>query len=236
MNTSLSADRVHVFYGRISEFQLVDSLSLLSDEELLRAERYLLPEDKHRYIISKSVLKRLIIHFLTIENKHIRIGFTENGKPFLKDYPELHFNTSHSEDGFAIAFASGKEIGVDLEHRQRVLNIPALERFLFTNDELKLVHKLEHSRKQEVFIKSWTRKEALLKSGGEGLTKSMNSLEVSFIPNKQFSLKTEDGLNTHEWFLESFTLMNDYAGAIAVKGRINDVCYTRIDQSTFLIN
>lgn len=233
MNASLSLDLAHVFYGRISEFEPVDSLSLLSDEELARAERYLLPEDKHRYIISKSILKRLIVHFLKIENRDIRIDFTENGKPFLVDHPELNFNASHSDDAFALAFASGKEIGVDIENRLRVLNIPALERFLFTSDELKVVEKLEKNQKQEVFIESWTRKEALLKSGGEGLTKAMNSLEVSFLQDKQFSLKNEYESNANEWFLESFTLMNEYAGAIAVKGSINEVCYTRIDQSTF---
>lgn len=233
MSASLSADPVHVFYGRISEFESVDWLSRLSEEELARAARYLLPEDKHRYIISKSILRRLIIHFLKIENKDIRIGFREHGKPFLVDYPELKFNTSHSEDAFAIAFASGKEIGVDIENRQRVLNIPALERFLFTSDELKVAENLEQNRKQEVFIKSWTRKEALLKSGGEGLTKSMNSLEVSFLQEKQFSLKTDDALNASEWFLESFTLLNEYLGAVAVKGSVNEVRYTRIDPSTF---
>jgi 4'-phosphopantetheinyl transferase len=233
MSASFSSDRVNIFYGRISEFEPVDSLPVLSDEELARADRYLLPQDKHRYIISKSILKRLISRFLNIEEKNIRIDLTKNGKPFLAGSPDFQFNTSHSDDAFAIGFTSGKEIGIDIENRQRVPNIPALERFLFTTDELKIVQQLEESRKQEVFIESWTRKEALLKSGGEGLTKSMNCLEVSFMQHKQFSLETEDQLHKTEWFLESFTLMNEYLGAVAVKGKINEVCYTRIDRSTF---
>ena len=39
---------------------------------------------------------------------------TENGKPYIKNYPDYHFNISHSNGAVAIAF-SDYPVGVDIE-------------------------------------------------------------------------------------------------------------------------
>ena len=230
----LQVDHAYVFYGRISEHHPDDALSFLSDEEIRRAENYLLPADRQRSVVSRSVLKQLVARFLEIQEAEVRVDYAGNGKPFLRDYSELQFNVSHSDDAFAIGITPGKEIGIDLENLQRIPAVSALERFLFTDAELQLFQLLDESQRNAVFIRSWTRKEALLKASGDGLTKAMSDLEIAFIEDNRFSLEmTEDQGNKTDWFLEHFNGMDTCLGALAVKGNVKEVHYTALGSSAF---
>ncbi|MBQ6847754.1 MAG: 4'-phosphopantetheinyl transferase superfamily protein [Clostridia bacterium] len=105
----------------------------------------------------------------------------ENGKPFLKDYPDFHFNISHSEDLIAVAF-SDAPVGVDIE-KKRSVNLKIADRF-FTSDEQKSVTDTDS------FFYVWTRKEAILKQKGESLG---NIKKYSVINNKNIKTFTADG-------------------------------------------
>ena len=51
-----------------------------------------------------------------------RLEKTRRGKPFLKDYPHIHFNISHCSGMVACGFSSGP-LGLDLE-KVKILNLP----------------------------------------------------------------------------------------------------------------
>lgn len=76
-------------------------------------------------------------------------SFTPEGKPFLADYPEIHFSISHCKAGIAVAVDS-KPIGIDIEVRDR-----------------KPLFKPEDGSD---FFAWWTRMEALVKMRGTGIT------------------------------------------------------------------
>ncbi len=106
---------------------------------------------------------------------------TEEGKPFLKDYPEFHFNISHSDNLAAVAF-SNTSIGVDIE-KKRSVNLKIADRF-FAADEQKTV------TDPDSFFYVWTRKEALLKQKGEGLK---NITKYSVLKNDNIKTIITDG-------------------------------------------
>lgn len=238
MNDTLSGDQSLVFYGTISTFQNVDCLPFLSEEEITRAQQYLLPFDKSRYLISRVILKRLLSRFLNMDEQEIQFRYGKNGKPFLFGNSDLQFNISHSGDAFVMGFTLEKEIGIDVESLQRIPNISALESFLFTPAELKSFQRLNQNLQPEAFISSWTRKEALLKASGDGLTKAMNTLDLSSIKDKHFSIETANEFpeNKTDWFLESYSLMDNYRGAVAVKGGIDAIQYIPINESILEFN
>jgi 4'-phosphopantetheinyl transferase len=230
MKEALSTDEVLVFYGRISDFQDEQCLSVLSKEEIIRADQYLLPLDKQRYIISRAILKHLLSRFSGVNEQEILLASGKNGKPFWSNPFEIRFNLSHAGDGLVIGLSLEKEVGIDMERLDRIPNIPALETFLFTPSELELFHNLDPSLKQETFITAWTRKEAVLKASGEGLTKAMNELDVAFIKEKNFLMgKTA-------WFLESFTLMENYRGAVAGECQTKIVQYRSMNELNLQFN
>ncbi len=105
----------------------------------------------------------------------------ENGKPYFKNYPDFHFNISHSKLFLAIAF-SDSPVGVDIEEIRDV-NLQIANRY-FSENERQFVKDIES------FFYVWTRKEAYLKRTGDGLRTCLSALDVLDDKNiKTFNMK-----------------------------------------------
>ena len=74
----------------------------------------------------------------------------DNGKPYFPDFPDLHFNLSHSH-GAAVCALSDAPIGIDVEVVR-----PAPRR-------------LSGGMEDEAFFRLWTAQEATVKYTGEGM-------------------------------------------------------------------
>ena len=97
-----------------------------------------------------------------------RIEKNEHGKPFLPDYPHIHFNLSHCRGLVLCGFSDG-EIGVDAE-LIRPYNGRAAKR-IFSPGEMEIAEKSDCP--DEAFFRIWTLKEALGKCIGTGLFSSL---------------------------------------------------------------
>lgn len=111
----------------------------------------------------------------------------EYGKPFLKAYPDIHFNISHGSD-IAVCAVSNQTVGADIEKIHDFT--PAIFRKVFTPEEKAFYEKMavdEHAGK-EWFFRFWTLKESRIKHAGMGLSMSLTdfsfSFDVSQIPYK----------------------------------------------------
>ena len=93
------------------------------------------------------------------------------GKPYLKDYPGVQFNLSHS-GGWGVCALSKTAVGVDVE-MVRPLRQQVAKRF-FTPVEQEWLSK----RPAEEFFRLWTRKESFTKALGKGLTLPLDSFSV----------------------------------------------------------
>ena len=113
--------------------------------------------------------------------KNTLFSFTPSGKPYLQDYPDFHFNISHSGEFTALAL-SDSQVGVDIE-KLRDINLKIADRY-FTDDEKAYV------KDNKSFFYIWTRKEAYLKMTGEGL-KGLRTCNI--LDNKKIkTFETED--------------------------------------------
>ena len=97
--------------------------------------------------------------------------YGEHGKPFIKGHPEIHFNISHCKEAVACV-TSPRPVGIDVEsirsYRESLVH--------YTMNE-KEVGQIERAERPDVeFIRLWTRKEAMLKLTGEGLTNDLKSV------------------------------------------------------------
>ena len=118
--------------------------------------------DKTKKAVSKCAyefLFSLAQKWLNIDTKP-RLTNESNGKPFFEDYPNFHFNISHSENLIAVAVADSP-VGVDIE-KKREANLKIAERFFSEREK-------DFAKDSDSFFYVWTRKEALLKRTGEGL-------------------------------------------------------------------
>ena len=106
-------------------------------------------------------------------------AFNEFGKPSLPNLP-IHFSLSHCKDAVACA-VSDHNIGIDMENV--VSYNPDVARRVCTAAELEM---LTQSEDQDAdFIKLWTKKEAISKYEGMGV-----SLPFSEIATDRYSLST----------------------------------------------
>ena len=88
-----------------------------------------------------------------------------HGKPYLRDYPDVHFSLSHSGD-YAMCAISDSPIGCDI---QKISDTrPQVARRFFTQAEQLYLQGSEDP--QVEFTRIWTRKESYVKMKGLGIS------------------------------------------------------------------
>ncbi|MEL0028499.1 MAG: 4'-phosphopantetheinyl transferase superfamily protein, partial [Perlucidibaca sp.] len=91
----------------------------------------------------------------------------------------LSFNYSHSRHWLALAWSREPgEIGVDIEDLGRGQSFEALARRYFHADELTTWLAAPADQREAVWLRTWTRKEAVLKAHGLGLRLALNTLDT----------------------------------------------------------
>jgi 4'-phosphopantetheinyl transferase len=112
------------------------------------------------------------------------LGFAygPNGKPALADnlQKQLSFNVSHAGGLAVYAFASGFNVGVDIEEVHPISDLEITASLFLNPDELDEIKGLPNSKKLEHFFKFWTCKEAILKALGTGFTGPVHDILATF--------------------------------------------------------
>lgn len=103
-------------------------------------------------------------------------GYGENGKPYLPDFPRLHFNISHAGE-YAICAVSDNPVGCDIE-KMRPYRQQLAERVLSAEELSQFAAEKDKSSRDTLFFRFWTLKESFLKAFGCGITVQLPS--VSF--------------------------------------------------------
>ncbi len=123
----------------------------------------------------KLLEKALLMEFPQIKMP-IEIEKGSHGKPFLKSYPHIHINVSHTK-GFGICALSTKKVGIDVEMwTTRKYCGKVVDKFHIREREL--YETTEEAEKRELFFRLWVLKESFLKATGVGLSRPLNSFCV----------------------------------------------------------
>lgn len=223
INSLLPPNTLHLYYGLTTDFNLDELLPILSEDELQRVEKIKKEEDKQLYISCRAFLRKILARYLEMKPQDIEFEYGKHGKPSLKGIADIQFSLSHTRELFLLGFARESAVGVDVEYMEREIDIEKLSSYVFSNKELDKFIIADKKLQQELFMNAWTRKEAILKAKGSGLTFPMKEVEVSFLKEEKTQvLSTPWGKNEEkEWFLDSFDLPGGYRAAVAVNGQVN---------------
>lgn len=105
--------------------------------------------------------------------RDLTLAYGDHGKPFLAQYPNLHFNLSHSGT-FAVCAVSNEPVGVDVEticdHGDKVA------RYCYQPKELDWLD--QAADRAHAFTRLWVRKESYIKLTGTGLSREPRSFSV----------------------------------------------------------
>jgi 4'-phosphopantetheinyl transferase len=191
--------------------------NLLSNDERIRAGSYVFPKDTSRFMLCRAMLRLGLAGYLQLDPQKISLASNCHGKLRLVDHPELHFNVTHSDGLGLIAFTTVGEVGIDAERIQRDVEALEIARVCFTRNESALVAAAQTPREQtSVFLSLWTRKEAVLKAAGFGISHGVDLVDVSQPPMGQVRLFNAPGDLTESWWrVDDLKLVDGFIGAVA---------------------
>lgn len=116
-------------------------------------------------------------------NKRTEIGYTVRGKPYLFDYPYIHFNISHCYP-IVVCFVSDKAVGADVQTIVTENDLELIE-LIGSSNEIKGLKNAYNPR--WYFTRLWTLKESYLKMLGRGLDDKLNRYDLGDVNSHRFS-------------------------------------------------
>ncbi len=124
--------------------------------------------------VQSALAYLLLIHALREEGVFTEMpdfGYREHNKPYLKNYPDWHFNLSHCKNAVC-CILSREDVGVDVEEvGEYKENLAA---YISNEEELEMLHNSDNQA--DDFYRLWTRKESVFKLLGSGITKDIKHI------------------------------------------------------------
>ena len=181
---SPSADQIEVvpFSLEIDATELATCEAALSDDERARAARFVKPDLHRRFVAARGRLRQLLAERLHATAAELRFDYNAHGKPRLAGdlAGALEFNLSHSGEAAVAAFSSVGPVGVDIERIRTCVDHRGLARRFFSDAENRLLNDLSGDPQREAFFAIWTRKEAVIKALGVGLSLPLDRFSVGY--------------------------------------------------------
>lgn len=211
------------------------ALSTLSDEECWRAGRFRFDHDRTRFIAARAHLRRLLAANLHCDPAELCFAYNEFGRPALAgDFVTsgLRFNLSHADELCLVAVAWERDIGVDLEVTSKPLDVMALAAQFFSPAEVAALRAVASEARQRAFYTIWTQKEAFIKAMGDGLSRPLDSFDVSPQRRALGSLETR----SDPALGRGFTLLQvdpgpGFAAALAYDGDAGTLRFWTLDET-----
>jgi len=221
---TLPSDEIHIWHGTFSSTQLAELTprNLLSEDETDRLLRFHFEKDRQNFLFCRSMLRILLASYLGDPPAELCFAYSAHGKPTLASSSgSLEFNLSHSNGNFLVAITLGRKVGVDIEFLKRDLNVLEIAQRFFSTAERQAIRALPDTLQHDAFFSCWTRKEAFVKARGEGLSRPLDSFDVSVTPDEEsVSLATRpDNSEADRWTLLSLNCFPGFKAALAVESK-----------------
>jgi 4'-phosphopantetheinyl transferase len=192
---------------------------LLSAEERARSGRFVFERDRHRYVAAHGRLREILAGYVGAAPASLTFASSPSGKPALAEpRTELRFNLSHSRGLALVAVTRGREVGVDLEAIRAVEDLDDLAASCFSPAETRALAAVPEGSRLEAFFDGWTRKEAFVKLLGDGLSRPLDSFDVTLGPGEPARLLRVAGARAADWAIQQVEVGPGYRGALASEG------------------
>lgn len=169
---------ITVVIQKVNSDYLEENFDLLLEKlPVTRREHVLAFKQRHSAIVELAaslLLDDIVKKQNEAVNEFYDVCKDAQGKPYIPQLPDLHFNISHSGDYVAIAYGS-ECVGVDLQ--QIVAYRPKVAKKCCTYDELMWIQQKDIDYR---FTHMWTIKESYAKYTGKGLSEDFKEIQIDF--------------------------------------------------------
>lgn len=170
--------------------------------------------DRKNTLCGKLLLRKALVDFAADAELLATIKYNSFRRPFIEKGPFADFNISHSDELVVCILSDTHRVGIDVE---KIRNI-AIEDFQaqFTARERALLKSADHPL--QMFYDLWTKKEAVVKADGRGLTLPLPHIDVSG------RIVSVDDLN---WSIRKVDIENAYSVHLATNAPCDDYVLTQ---------
>lgn len=183
-----------------------DSVSTYRQQKIAHLKN---AEDKKRSLAAAIALNAALKEY-GLEERMMEYELGKQGKPYFRNYPEIHFSLSHSGD-YAICSIGAHEVGNDIE-RVRSGKEKVTQRF-FAKEELDWIFDAPNDIDNRIF-RIWTMKESFLKVTGHGISLPLNNFAILMRANNDVQIRQNINDKTHyikEYIMpDAFNESDDY--------------------------
>ena len=203
--------------GKLSAFQ-----KLLSEDELLRYQRFRFDRDRHHFLVSHAMLRKVLSSYADVLPHQWQFVLNEHGKPELAashQLPWLRFNLSHTEGLVACVITDTVDCGIDVENRSRRCDYQGIARRMFSPDENRHLQQLDAGQQADYFFRLWTLKEAYVKARGLGLSLSTSKInfKTETVDRITASFDADLDENSQDWLFSLHQPTRQHTLATAVR-------------------
>lgn len=154
--------------------ELLADESVLTEQDHGRASRFRHVIDCRNFTLGRTAVHQLVRPANATKPYAFLLG--DHGKPFLSNCAA--FNLSHSEDWVACTVGPNPLLGIDVETFGRLQDYRAVLSSVVHPAEQRCIEQAEPDQRWALFRRCWTRKEAVLKATGKGLSDDLRSIDV----------------------------------------------------------
>ena len=223
----LGEGEVHVWYCRYDPTapaplgERYDEL--MTAEERARGARFRFDRDRLQHQMTRALVRTTLSRYADVAPEAWRFGAGERGKPFVsgpEGAPRLAFNLSNTHGLIACAVSqSFDEVGIDVEHRERVAEMRRLAEAHFAPPEVSAIRSESEAAIAERFFAYWTLKESYIKARGLGLAIPLEQFWFQLDDAAEVRIEMDERLGDEpdDWWFGRYSLVDDYRLALAVR-------------------
>lgn len=223
--TPFPKDDVHVRAVKLAEScPVLPALRrFLSPEEKVRHDRFHSRHDRDQFALGRGGLRVLLARYCRSSPAEVPLRLTPEGKPVLPagTNPDgWMFNVAHADGLVVWAFARDRLVGIDTEPVRPLAEEAGVVADYFTPAEVEAYRALPEGERTRGFLRAWTRKEAVLKAAGVGLTEGLAHFVVSLGPDEPACVLRGEpgGIDASRWSLHDLKIDPGHITALAVLG------------------
>jgi 4'-phosphopantetheinyl transferase len=225
---ALGEGEIHLWMIEIRAQDVDDArhAEYLAPAERARAARFRSEADRACFVQRRAALRMILAGYFGIAPRDVAFTVNEFGKPSVsapRAAGGLSFNTSHSGTVAVIAVARSGRIGIDVEQLRPLVDAESIAARFFAAGEAAALAALHPHDRIAGFFNAWTRKEAVVKAVGGGLSIPLDSFEVSLRPHEPPEILRWDipGAAPQRWRIHHIEPAPGYVGAMAVDREAN---------------
>ena len=212
------ADEIHLWFMDLEELAGSLSLALGSEEDREPDASF---SGGQLTFTRRFFLRLLLGAYLGLPGKAIRIVRNRRGKPVLDPdvhSRDLHFSIAKSGPGFLVGLSSSAYLGVDIEASgRRAHDALGIARRYFSATEAEALSAMTPAALDEAFLRTWSCKEAVVKSMGLGIANQLCRFTVETDMGKPAAVLAFEGDEAEAWWLRMVRPSPDFIGAVATR-------------------